>query len=100
MDPKNPEILYATIWQVYRTPYKMLGGGPECGIYKSVDGGMNWIDISEMKGYLKDLLEKLELLYQVQIQIEYGQLLKRITEVYFYQMMQELLGNLLIMKEN
>jgi len=50
MDPKNPDILYATIWQVYRTPYKMLGGGPECGIYKSVDGGMTWEDISENKG--------------------------------------------------
>ena len=23
------------LWQVYRTPYKMLGGGPECSLYKS-----------------------------------------------------------------
>ena len=59
MDPKNPEILYATIWQVYRTPYKMLGGGPECGIYKSVDGGMNWIDISENEGLPKRPLGKI-----------------------------------------
>ena len=50
MDPNNPEILYATIWQVYRTPYKMLGGGPDCGIYKSVNGGETWVDISENKG--------------------------------------------------
>ncbi|MEC7878102.1 MAG: glycosyl hydrolase [Bacteroidota bacterium] len=50
MDPNDPETLYATIWQVYRTPYKMLGGGPDCGIYKSSDGGKSWKDISENKG--------------------------------------------------
>ena len=29
IDPNNPNTIYASFWQVYRTPYKMLGGGPE-----------------------------------------------------------------------
>ncbi len=27
IDPNDPETIYASLWQVYRTPYKMLGGG-------------------------------------------------------------------------
>ncbi|HIF48748.1 MAG TPA: glycosyl hydrolase [Cytophagales bacterium] len=50
MDANNPDVLYSTFWQVYRTPYKMLGGGPDCGIYKTTDGGKSWEDISENSG--------------------------------------------------
>lgn len=40
--PKNPHILYAALWDVYRTPWTLVSGGPGSGIYKSVDGGLNW----------------------------------------------------------
>lgn len=42
MDPRNPDILYATAFQRRRHVFTYLGGGPESAIYKSVDGGENW----------------------------------------------------------
>ena len=41
-DPNNSHILYASLWQVYRTPYSLNSGGPGSGLYKSVDGGNTW----------------------------------------------------------
>ncbi|MGA7670624.1 MAG: glycosyl hydrolase, partial [Nitrolancea sp.] len=38
MDPHNPRILYATIWEAQRFPYKLNSGGPDSGIFKSTDG--------------------------------------------------------------
>ncbi|HTF31419.1 MAG TPA: hypothetical protein VK625_21325, partial [Flavitalea sp.] len=37
IDPTNPNIIYAAIWEVYRTPWMMWGGGEDCGLYKSID---------------------------------------------------------------
>jgi len=41
-DPKNPNTLFASTWQVVRTPYSLDSGGPGSGIYKSIDGGSTW----------------------------------------------------------
>jgi photosystem II stability/assembly factor-like uncharacterized protein len=41
-DPENAHILYATLWQVVRTPWSFDSGGPGSGIYKSIDGGATW----------------------------------------------------------
>ena len=41
-DPNNSNILYAALWQVYRTPYSLNSGGPGSGLYKSSDGGSTW----------------------------------------------------------
>jgi photosystem II stability/assembly factor-like uncharacterized protein len=41
-DPNNSNILYATLWQVMRTPYSLDSGGPGSGLYKSSDGGTTW----------------------------------------------------------
>ena len=59
IDPNNPNTIYASFWQVYRTPYKMLGGGPECSLYKSIDGGKSWEDISKNPGFAKRPLGKI-----------------------------------------
>ncbi|MEO1261557.1 MAG: glycosyl hydrolase [Bacteroidota bacterium] len=50
IDRTNPKILYASTWQVYRKAWKMWGGGPDCKLWKSVDGGDNWIDLTGNPG--------------------------------------------------
>lgn len=47
MDPRNPDILYAVAFQRRRHVFTYLGGGPESAIYKSTDGGANWIKINK-----------------------------------------------------
>jgi photosystem II stability/assembly factor-like uncharacterized protein len=47
VDPSNPRILYAAVWQAQRTPWTMISGGPDSGLYKSVDGGNTWLKLSK-----------------------------------------------------
>ncbi|MBA3649219.1 MAG: glycosyl hydrolase [Chitinophagales bacterium] len=46
IDPSNPDIVYAAMWQFRRTPYSFASGGPGSGLYKSTDGGKNWKKLS------------------------------------------------------
>jgi photosystem II stability/assembly factor-like uncharacterized protein len=41
-DPHNSHVLYASLWQVLRTPWNLNSGGPGSGLYKSTDGGTTW----------------------------------------------------------
>ncbi|WP_323755561.1 glycosyl hydrolase [Roseivirga sp.] len=45
-DPRNPDILYATAHQRRRRQWTYLGGGPESGIYRSMDAGKSWEKIN------------------------------------------------------
>ncbi len=42
MDPRYPNVLYASSFQRRRHVFTYLGGGPKSSIYKSVDGGLTW----------------------------------------------------------
>ena len=42
MDPSNPRILYAGMWDHQRRPWHIRSGGPGSGLYRSLDGGLNW----------------------------------------------------------
>jgi photosystem II stability/assembly factor-like uncharacterized protein len=42
MDPESPDTLYAAAYERRRTPFGFNGGGPDGGIYKTVDGGATW----------------------------------------------------------
>jgi len=46
MDPENPRILYAAMWDHLRYPWQIRSGGPGSGLYKSTDGGRNWDKMS------------------------------------------------------
>jgi photosystem II stability/assembly factor-like uncharacterized protein len=41
-DPNNSNTVYASLWQVMRTPWSLDSGGPGSGLYKSSDGGSTW----------------------------------------------------------
>ena len=56
MDPNNPRILYASTWNVRRTPYSLSSGGEGSALWKSTDSGETWSEISKNKGFPTDTL--------------------------------------------
>jgi len=42
MDPKDPNILYASMWEFRRTGWSFESGGENSALYKSTDAGATW----------------------------------------------------------
>jgi photosystem II stability/assembly factor-like uncharacterized protein len=42
MDPENPNILYASMWEFRRTGWGFNSGGSSSALYKSEDAGATW----------------------------------------------------------
>ncbi|HEX5385728.1 MAG TPA: glycosyl hydrolase [Gemmatimonadales bacterium] len=42
LDPSNPNIVFAGLWQARRRPWELTSGGPGSGLYMSRDGGDTW----------------------------------------------------------
>jgi len=42
IDPNNPRIVFAGMWQTRRRPWELSSGGPGSGLYVSRDGGDTW----------------------------------------------------------
>ena len=55
MDPRNPRILYASMWEHGRKPWYVLSGGTAGGLFKSTDGGDSW---EKLTGGLPDFIGK------------------------------------------
>lgn len=47
MDPRNPDVLYASSFQRRRHDYAYVSGGPGSGIHKTVDGGKTWEKVNK-----------------------------------------------------
>ena len=50
MNPRNPQVLYASMWQMSREPWNFTSGGSHSGIYKTTDGGATWSNITHNPG--------------------------------------------------
>jgi photosystem II stability/assembly factor-like uncharacterized protein len=46
IDPSNPSIVFAGLWQTRRTPWSLESGGPGGGLYLSRDGGETWSQLT------------------------------------------------------
>jgi photosystem II stability/assembly factor-like uncharacterized protein len=42
LDPSNPNVVFAGLWQARRRPWEMTSGGPGSGLWVSRDGGETW----------------------------------------------------------
>ncbi|NOS55031.1 MAG: glycosyl hydrolase [Cyclobacteriaceae bacterium] len=42
IDPQNPDVLYAAMWEVEIKTWKLNSGGAGSGIYRTKDGGKTW----------------------------------------------------------
>ena len=59
LDPNNPNVIYATLWEAFRMSHMMSSGGPGSGIFKSTNGGDTWTEISRNPGLPKGVLGKM-----------------------------------------
>ncbi|MCU0648066.1 MAG: glycosyl hydrolase [Gemmatimonadaceae bacterium] len=59
IDPKNPSIVYAALWEAYRKEYQMSSGGPGSGLFKSTDGGDTWTELTRNPGMPSGMIGKI-----------------------------------------
>ena len=59
MDPRHPDVVYASIWQAQRFPHALHSGGEDSGLWKSADGGATWSELTGKKGLPTGALGKI-----------------------------------------
>lgn len=59
IDQHNPDILYAAFWEQLMQPWTETSGGPDSAIYRSMDGGDTWDEISKHPGMPAGIMGKI-----------------------------------------
>lgn len=59
LDPNDPQVLYASLWEVHRRPWKLWSGGKGSGLFKSIDGGDSWTELTGNPGFPRGVLGKI-----------------------------------------
>ena len=59
LDPSDPNVMYASLWQAQRLPWGLVSGGAGSGIFKSTDGGEHWTELTANPGMPKGLIGKI-----------------------------------------
>lgn len=54
IDPSAPGTVYAALWEAWRKPWGMSSGGPGSGLFKSIDGGDTWTELTRKPGLPAD----------------------------------------------
>ncbi len=58
-DPSNPRVLYAAFWEGVHRAHELVSGGPGSGLFRSMDGGDTWEDITRNRGLPGGLLGRM-----------------------------------------
>lgn len=61
LDPRNPDKLFASMWQHRRWPWAFQSGGPGSGLYRTLDSGSNWQRLDSDNGLPKGELGRIGL---------------------------------------
>jgi photosystem II stability/assembly factor-like uncharacterized protein len=59
IDQRNPNVMFAALWEAYRVEYQMSSGGPGSGLFKSTDGGEHWNEITRNPGLPRGVVGKI-----------------------------------------
>jgi len=59
IDPKNPQVVYASLWESWRKSWGMSSGGPGSGLFKSTDAGEHWTETTRNPGLPKGVVGKI-----------------------------------------
>jgi photosystem II stability/assembly factor-like uncharacterized protein len=59
LDPSNPDVQYASLWEAWRTPWSLTSGGPGSGLFKSTDGGETWTELTRNAGLPRGTIGKI-----------------------------------------
>lgn len=47
LDPTNPNVVFAGMYDYLRQPWHFRSGGPGSGLYRSTDGGDTWVKLTD-----------------------------------------------------